>query len=241
MSWKKELYLEPIKTPISEQAAITHLICSWKNFYGKQPSSESLSILWSQTILETGRFKYCYRYNVGNEKSKPKDGYFWTMYKCSEILDGREVFFEPPHDQCKFRAFRSAQDGFDHYLKFLAKKSRYKQAMKEIHKGDVVQYTKELKKAGYFTANLNLYLKGMMRLNKEFHDRLDKGGYEWQKEPHTTFTSTELNEIRALVGDTSSQAIDRYFALTDRTPPEDRFILRQKDNFIDSVKKIFSF
>lgn len=239
-SWNQSLYLEPVKTQVSEQDAIAYLRSAWYEFYGKYPSNNSLAILWSQTVLETGRFKYCYCYNVGNEKSKPNDGFYWTMYKCSEILNGKEIFFTPPHDQCKFRAFKSAQDGFTHYLKFLANKSRYRKAMKEIHRGDVVQYTKELKKAGYFTASLNLYLKGMTRLNKEFHDRVDELSEGWYTpEPHPTFTENELDEIKNIVGDTTQDSIDRYFSLTDREPPADQFSKVKESKIKSFFNKFF--
>ncbi len=173
--WDEEYFIEAKETPITEKQAIKHLRKSWMDYYdGTEPDKNSLAILYAQTILETGRFKYCYCYNVGNQKSKAADGHHWTMYKCSEVLGGKEIFFEPPHDQTKFRAFMSMQDGFDHHFKFLAEKERYKLAWDSLIDGDVENYVKNLKAGGYFTASLNLYMKGMVRLTNEFHRRYNE-------------------------------------------------------------------
>ena len=168
MSWDNTKFIKDEKIVISEGEATYALREAWKQVYGDYPSNKTLSILWAQTCLETGRFKVGFHcYNWGNIKSKPDDGHYWTMFPCSEIINGREIRFVPPHDQCKFRAYMSATEGAVDYLKFL-QKSRYKKALEYLKQGDVIRYTTALSVGGYFTASLTKYLAAMTRLSDEW-------------------------------------------------------------------------
>lgn len=244
--WNKKLFLSAVKTPITEKEAILCLKRAWKNYYGWEPRKESLAILWSQTVLETGRYKYSYCYNVGNEKSRYNDKQHWTMYKCSEILNSKEIFFEPPHDQCKFKAFNSSQEGFDHYFEFLATRKRYAKAWKQVMEGNLIQFVSELKHAGYFTASLNLYMKGMTRLNAEFHRRADEllndgKQIESGEHPIDFLTNEEKSQIDFQVWESNRETLDRYFASTNKDPDDDDLPLPLDSDVVkssDSFKEI---
>jgi hypothetical protein len=171
-NWNEKKYLELKLTKPSEQEVIIALRSAWKNLFHNYPSNETLAIIISQIMLETGRLKVMYNYNLGNVKSLPNDGHYWTMYKCSEILKGKEVFFEPPHDQCKFKAHKSLIEGAEFHIAFL-NKPRYKTALDLAINKNVIGYTTELKRAGYFTANLSLYTNAMSSLYKEYLKKIN--------------------------------------------------------------------
>lgn len=179
-NWDEKKYLEPKLTKPSEREVIFALRSAWGNLFKDYPSNETLAIIISQIMLETGRLKLMYNYNLGNVKSLPNDGHYWTMYKCSEILKGKEVFFEPPHDQCKFKAHKSLIEGAEFHLAFL-NKPRYKAALNIALNKDVVAYTTELKRSGYFTANLPLYINAMSSLYKEYLKKIDSYDFEVDK------------------------------------------------------------
>lgn len=161
--------IESKNTILTEQEAAYALIDAWKRLYNEIPNEKQLAILLAQCILETGHFKFCKNFNFGNVKaSNTYDGYV-QYYKASEIINGKEVFFYPPHPQTRFRAFLSASDGAFDYILFLQNK-RYTIAVTHLKNGDVIRYTTALSVAGYFTASLTKYLKIMQSL----YDKLVK-------------------------------------------------------------------
>jgi hypothetical protein len=124
-------YLPPEKKNISEPQAAYALREGWKRIYGKYPSDKSWAIIWAKTCLETGHFKVGFwNFNFGNIKKKFVAGNNdkFTMYRCSEILDKKEIFFDPPHLQTAFRAYESLEDGAESYIRFVSGKERYKKA-----------------------------------------------------------------------------------------------------------------
>jgi len=170
-TWNDFRYLEPKLTNLSAGEAYYGLHEAWKKIFDETPSFNTIVILLSQTALETGRWAKMYNYNWGNIKSHSDDGHYWTMYDCSEIINGREFFFHPPHDQCKFRAYRSVEDGAEDYIRLVSKKKNYEIAFRALKRGDVDTYTRALKQGGYFTANLFHYLKSMRSLVAEFEKK----------------------------------------------------------------------
>ncbi len=178
-------YIEPQKIVFSESQAAFALREAWKRIYGQYPSDNSLAILWSQVALETGRFKRQFmNYNYGNIKKKHAgekrdskgnviyhfndDGHYWTMFGCSEVIKGKEVWFDPPAHETMFRAYKTAEDGAEDYIKLVSQKTRYKKAWQKIIEGDPAGYSHELKIAGYYTANEERYTKAVVSLTNEF-------------------------------------------------------------------------
>lgn len=156
---------------ISEGEATYALREAWFRVYGQYPTTNSLALLWAQWALETGRGKAIHNYNFGNLKRGKDDPTDWTMFRCSEILNGREVFFDPPHPQTHFRAYPTAIDGALDYIKFLSKKTRYAKAWEAVKKGDPAEFSHELKVAGYYTANEARYTAIVVKLTEEFKSK----------------------------------------------------------------------
>lgn len=155
-------------TNVTEPEVYNALKKAWKELFNIEPSQKTLCILLSQWALETGRGSFCRNYNLGNVK-RPKnyDGYFTMFPDTGEIIDGKEIIFQPPHPQTHFKAFPSLKDGCIDYIKFLNGK-RYKEGFEELVNGDVVAYTIAIHKAGYFTASLIRYTTTMSKVYEEY-------------------------------------------------------------------------
>lgn len=160
------LFIDDVLTPLSESEATYYLREAYKVVLGSYPSIDSLAILWAQTALECARWKSLHFNNWGNIKKLP--GIRYTSFKCNEVINGKLQWFYSYHPQTFFAAWESHLDGASAYLSFLANRSRYARAWEQIKAGDAVQYCTELKKAGYFTADLGQYTRGVVSLTNEF-------------------------------------------------------------------------
>jgi hypothetical protein len=154
------------KTKLSESEATFALREGWKLVFGDFPSDDSLAILWAQSALETGRWSSIWNYNFGNIKKTTDHDY--CMYRCSEIIGGKNIYFDPPHPQTHFNAYPSAVEGAKEYIQFVSQRVRYQAAWQELVLGNPIGYCAALKKAGYFTADLVAYTKGVVSLTNEF-------------------------------------------------------------------------
>jgi len=168
------LFVDCVKTPLTEEEATYYLREAWKNVLGSEPTVDSLALLWAKSLGETGRWKMLRNHNWGNIKRRL--GLKYTSYEAGEILQGKHQMFYPYHPQTFFAAWGTPLEGAEAYIDFLANpKSRYAKAWHEVvNSGDPVKYTYELHKAGYFTAKLEVYTRGMVRLTSEFKRKADK-------------------------------------------------------------------
>lgn len=126
-------------------------------------------VLLSQYALETGLGRACHNYNLGNAKHITGDGHKWTMFRCSEIINGHEVFFDPPHPQTWFRAFDTLEEGAADYVAMLRR--RFAVAWPAVERGDVASFGHMLKAAHYYTADESAYVRALQtwfdRLNRQ--------------------------------------------------------------------------
>jgi len=163
---------------------------AWLNLFNNPPKKESILCLLAQSALETNRWKSIHCYNFGNIKSRDGDGRDYTFFACNEIMplkmaqdyvskspslakitsirnDGKAiVWFYPEHPACRFRAFKTINEGAIDYLSFL--QTKYKKAWNAILDGDVCKFSHELKINGYYTADESSYTKGLKSLFDEF-------------------------------------------------------------------------
>jgi flagellum-specific peptidoglycan hydrolase FlgJ len=122
----------------------------------------------AQSALETGRWKHCHCWNLGNVKSSFGDGRDFTFFRCNEVLSGKTVWFDPPHPYTRFRAFRTLAEGAVDHLAFLRGLTRYKIAWQWVMAGDPHAFVQALKAAGYFTADEAPYERSVASLFNEF-------------------------------------------------------------------------
>ena len=166
-----EMFVDYVATPLTEEEATYYLKTAWIKLFGSAPSTNSLAILFAQSCLETGRWKMLRNNNWGNIKKR--DGIQYTSYECSEILNGKNINFNPYNPQTFFASWPGPLEGAVGYLDFVSKKTRYQKAWEALKRGDVSSYVIELHNAGYFTADVNMYLKTTTRLYNEFLSKKD--------------------------------------------------------------------
>ena len=136
-------------TPATPEQIAVALVRAWRALWNETPTRESLLVLLAQGAFETGWWKSCHCWNLGNAKSIVGDGHCYTYFACSEVLGGKVVWFYPPHPASRFRAFRSLVEGAVDYLSLLRR--RFSQAWPFVLTGDPVQFVHALKAQGYFT------------------------------------------------------------------------------------------
>jgi len=148
------------------------VVQAWQRLWSEMPRRESVLVLLAHSALETGRWKSCHCWNLGNVKSRVGDGRDWTHYRCNEVEHGRVVWYDPPHPQTRFRAFRSLEEGTVDHLAFLRGNRRYAQAWPYVLAGEPRAFVRELKKAGYFTATLEPYENSVASIFYEYSNLL---------------------------------------------------------------------
>jgi hypothetical protein len=142
-------------TPLTPEEAAKAISDGYKQVTGSTPSKAILGLLIGQTALETGNWKSLHNFNFGNAKARSSDPHF-QFFRCSEIINGQEVFFDPPSPECKFAAHLTAADGAAHYIKVLKNREHW---WNGLQSGTVEGFIEGLTTAPkYFTANPTLYL-----------------------------------------------------------------------------------
>ncbi|MHA2426431.1 MAG: glucosaminidase domain-containing protein [Candidatus Hermodarchaeia archaeon] len=177
-------FVDCVDTPLTEAEATYYLKTAWKKIYGVYPSINALALLWAQSAGETGRWKFLRCNNWGNIKKR--DDWKYTSYDAGEVLTingvTKHYMFYPYHPETFFAAWDTPLEGAEAYIRFLSQRKRYNKAWVELMAGDPVAYCRELKAAGYFTADLAHYTKGVTRLTNEFKKKADKL-MAWEPEP----------------------------------------------------------
>lgn len=141
-------------TPISPDDAARFMSDGYLQVVGKRPSKEILSLLVGQSALETGNWHAIHNYNFGNFKRAPGDRN-WQYFRCSEIENGVEVFYEPPDFHCAFAAYYNGPDGAAAYIRGLkARANWWNGLMSGTVAGFIGGLTTPPK---YFTASPTLY------------------------------------------------------------------------------------
>jgi len=169
-------YLPDNNRDLEQGEAAVALREAWHNIYGEYPSDRALALLWSQSALETGRWRSIHCFNFGNIRKvhNPDDGHYFTMYDGNEIIKGKTIWFKPPEPLSHFRGYKTVTEGAEDYIKLVSQRPRYAKAWAMVMAGDPVGYCRELKAAGYFTANLEHYTKPVVSLTNEFIRRKDE-------------------------------------------------------------------
>jgi len=160
-------------TPLSSDAAAKALSDGYKLVTGTAPSAKILGLLVAQTAFETGNWKSLHNYNFGNAKSGGQDPYF-QYFRCSEIVNGKEIFYDPPSPVCRFKAYTNAADGAADYVRVLQKRPHW---WAGLQTGTTAGFVQGLTTSpAYFTANAALYQRGLDSRLASFHAVVTKYG-----------------------------------------------------------------
>ena len=154
-------------TPIRAEDLARSLRAGWRALFKETPERDTVLILLAQSAYETGRWKFCHCWNLGNVKSTGHDGHDFTYFRCNEVIDGKVIWFNPPHPQTRFRAFSSLTEGAIDHLQFL-RNGRYAKAVAYALAGDPSGFCTALKAANYFTADLPAYLNSVTSIFREY-------------------------------------------------------------------------
>lgn len=157
------------RTPLDAPTLAAELANAWRAELGTEPRPDQLAVLLAQSALETGRWRSCYNWNLGNLKAGSAAP-SWYAVRCSEILNGREVFFDPPHPACRFVAYPSRREGVAAYWRLM--RQRFRSAWPFVEAGDPRGFVHALKAARYFTAAEQPYADAVKKLHREYAQQL---------------------------------------------------------------------
>jgi flagellar protein FlgJ len=156
-----------VRTTYSNYDLIKGFVEGWKKQFGVFPQKASIAVLYAQTAIETGSTGSMWNNNIGNVKYIPSkdttadEGVQYMMLNnVWEILGGKKVIFQPPHQATWFRSFPTLADGFAFQVDFL-KNKRYKKAWQAVEDGSPTGFAHLLKLAGYYTAPEADYAKAV--------------------------------------------------------------------------------
>lgn len=170
----KAVYLDDVVTPLSASDVMWAFRVAFERLIGLTPSRDTLALLTAQSALETGRWKAIHCFNLGNIKASSDYEGYYTMFRCNEVINGKVQWFDPPHAQTRFRAFRTLEDGAEDHLRFLSGRQRYQSAWQCLIAGDPEAFVRALKAAGYFTANEESYREAVTSLFREYSRLLER-------------------------------------------------------------------
>lgn len=153
-----------VKTEVSEAQMAKALIDAWQKLFGSMPAKEQIAMLLSQNALETGHRKFMYNYNIGNvtTNGKGKYNFYDDLTTDEQISPGKWKKMN-----LKYRAFDTLEEGALDYIQFL--KNNYSGAWQHIMHPNPEEYSRALKKGGYYTANEAPYTRNMVSLFSQFN------------------------------------------------------------------------
>lgn len=182
-------------TPLAFEQAAEAMRAALASVLTARPSTPVLALALAKNALETGRWKACHNFNLGNIKAGTSYVGMYTAFACNEVLteNGKPVVVwfsprgrldkkggkvvaeafdsEPWHPQTRFRAYANEYDGSFEYVDFVAG-GRYAAAWQSLLKGDAVGFVHNLKAKCYFTAPEADYLAGVQSIQREYLAKL---------------------------------------------------------------------
>jgi len=156
-----------VQTPVTAAALYDSLVTAYRQQMGADPARETILCLLAQSALETGRWKYCWCWNLGNIRAWPGwSGAYCQQPRVSEIVNGREVFYYPPDPMTNFRAYGSLDEAAASYMRTLW--GDFPVAWAYAVHGDVHAFVKALYAGHYFTATEAPYEAAVASIYQEF-------------------------------------------------------------------------
>jgi hypothetical protein len=165
------MIVEARKTPITPLDVARALRAAWLRLFEVVPADQQIAVLLAQSALETGRWKSCYCWNLGNIKPGSKWSGDCYQIRLNEVIDGKVRWFDPPHPQTNMRAYSSLFDAAADYLWMLRR--RFSSSWTPVLNGDPVAFSQALKRQGYYTADEPPYTKAVKSLFLEYYRLLN--------------------------------------------------------------------
>jgi hypothetical protein len=161
-------------TPLDADQAAQAISAAYERIEGSKPKPKILRLLLGQWALETGNGKFIHNFNYGNVKATANTPLV-QYFRCSEILDGREQFFDPPDPHCAFAAYRNADDGAEAFIKTLKHRPNW---WNGLQTGTAEGFVEGLstQPMAYFTANPDKYRDVLVERADNYDDVAKKYG-----------------------------------------------------------------
>jgi len=152
-------------TPLSLRDATQALVEAYTRVTGGAPTARVLALLLAQTAFETGRWQKIHNFNFGNAKADLSYPLI-AQFRCSEVENGIEQFFDPPDPHCNFRAYTNPADGAVDYIKVLQHWPHWWNGLQSEDPNAFVDALATAPK--YFTGNPVIYKHAVASLFDEF-------------------------------------------------------------------------
>lgn len=164
--------LPDLLTHVTLRDVLTGIRSAYETVEGVTPSKPCLAILTAQSALESGRWRSCHRFNLGNVKAGQSYEGYYTQFRCNEVLKDKLEWFDPPHPQTNFRAFLSLEGGCLDHVRIL--KRRFPGAFGAAKAGDPALFGHALKLERYYTADEAPYVRAVTSLTSEYLRSLEE-------------------------------------------------------------------
>ena len=181
-------YVPPVRTQVSPLELQQALAIRLTEALGHEPSEHALIALVAMSAFETGRWKSCWNYNLGNVKATETwPGQYTCLRRVREVIRGVERWFSPEgetagedgpviderytlppgHPATRFVAFSSLDQGASAWVEKLLK--RYRGPVEDLLAGASTDtFIAGLKNLNYFTGDLDAYQSQVASLYREF-------------------------------------------------------------------------
>ena len=202
-------------TPLSQHEAARALGEAYNRVAGALPTTRVLALLLAQTAFETGRWQKIHNFNFGNAKADVSYPLV-TQFRCQEVEQGVEHFFDPPDPHCNFRAYTNAADGAADYIKVLQSRPHW---WSGLHTEEPNAFVDALATAPkYFTGNPTIYKHALASLFDEFRPLVPAAarGQRSASLPSRPPFSSERSGARAVARRTSAARSPCFF---EHAPP----------------------
>jgi hypothetical protein len=236
-------YVSPVKTPISKEQFVNSVKEIWPTVFSDIPITEAgVGVLWAQAALETGNFKHMYNYNLGNVKATIQwsQDHKWTSFPCSETIKGKKINFTKEHPMCFWRSHSTLSEGIKFYLSIMGS-DNYKPALLKATQGDASGFIHELKRGGYFTADVKSYSKSVASMYDNYRKEKQKEGIDM---PEANFISMKTDIPKDTPSEIKSEVsgLMNYFKeitanpLTDVVKQSIANIILPRSEFVIKIK-----
>jgi len=191
-------FTPPVLTPYSFDELADILNDGLASVLGKQPSDATLAVALAKVRLETGNGQFTFNHNLGNVKCPDNEPGQYTAIELNEVIGGKVAWFsprgriagkggpviaepwdaEPWHPQTRMRALAGPTDGAFFYIDFVAGRKRYAAAWQALLAGNAEAYSRELSRAGYYTAPVEVYTAQVVKLYQQSKAKLEGRPHE---------------------------------------------------------------
>src|SRR5271157_351844 len=152
-------------TPMNGEDVTKAISSGYQQVVKKVPTPDVLNLMVAQAAFETGNFgKGIHNYNFGNKKFSGGDPYF-QYFRCNEVIDGVNQFFDPPDSHCKFAAYANPAQAGEAFVKLLQGRSVW---WNGLQSGNPSTFALALKQGGYYTGDEAGYAAGLERYAKDY-------------------------------------------------------------------------